>query len=95
MGMEKYEFFVRRTPNTLVYDSGWSLDNKTGGWRTLRPVKDEERCNDCGLCWLYCPDGAIDRDGIAIDYAYCKGCGICATECKVGAIEMVREGEEP
>ena len=95
MGMEKYEFFVRRTPNTLVYDSGWSRDNATGSWRALRPVKDAAKCTGCALCWMFCPEGLISRPGFEIDYAYCKGCGICAQECKVGALVMVREGEAP
>ena len=91
MGMEKYEAFVKRAHSTLTYDPGWSRDNKTGAWRTLRPVLDAKKCNDCSLCWLYCPDGAIANPGWAIDYDYCKGCGICAEACHVGAIAMVRE----
>ena len=93
MGMEKYEFFVRRARSTLTYDPGWSADNRTGSWRALRPVIDFEKCSRCGICWLFCPDGTIDRDTFHIDYTYCKGCGICATECRIHAIEMVREGE--
>ena len=30
MGMEKYEAFVRRARSTLIYDPGWSKDNKNG-----------------------------------------------------------------
>jgi 2-oxoacid:acceptor oxidoreductase delta subunit (pyruvate/2-ketoisovalerate family) len=93
MGMEKYEIFVKRTKNVLTYDPGWSEDNLTGAWRALRPIKDDEKCTDCGLCWLYCPEGCIDPESHAIDYAYCKGCGICARECRVCALELVREDE--
>ena len=93
MGIEKYEGFVRRTNCVLTYDPGWSEDNKTGSWRTLRPVKDAERCSDCGLCWVYCPEGCISHGNWEIDYTYCKGCGICHVECKRGAIDLVREGE--
>jgi pyruvate ferredoxin oxidoreductase delta subunit len=93
MGMEKYEAFVRRARNTLTYDCGWAADNLTGAWRALRPRRDAERCNDCGLCWLYCPEGCIQPGTFEIDFAYCKGCGICATECRIGAIEMEREEE--
>ncbi len=93
MGMEKYEGFVCRAKSTLTYDPGWSRENKTGSWRIMRPVRDPEKCNDCDLCWLYCPDGAIARSGYDIDYEYCKGCGICAEACKVAAIDMVRETE--
>ena len=93
MGMEKYEAYVRRCKTTLTYDPGWSEDNLTGSWRASKPVLDRDQCNDCGLCWLYCPDTCIERGSYEINYAYCKGCGICAEECKVGAIVMVREGE--
>lgn len=92
MGMEKYEWFVRRTRSTLTYDPGWSRENLTGGWRTERPVLDPSQCNDCSLCWLYCPDGCIEHGTWEIDLAYCKGCGICATECRKNAIEMAPEG---
>ncbi len=92
MGMEKYECFVRRAANTLTYDPGWSCDNCTGSWRTTRPVLNAELCNECGLCWLFCPDGCFDRETFAINYVYCKGCGICAVECPRNAIEMEREG---
>jgi 2-oxoacid:acceptor oxidoreductase delta subunit (pyruvate/2-ketoisovalerate family) len=93
MGLEKYEAYVRRARSTLTYDPGWSLENPTGMWRALRPVRDADKCNECGLCWLYCPDGCVDGESFVIDYAYCKGCGICAAQCKVDAIKMERESE--
>jgi len=91
MGLERYESFVRQARTTLTYPPGWSRENPTGLWRSQRPVRDAARCNDCGLCWLYCPDACIDADTFVVDLAYCKGCGICAEECKVGAIRMERE----
>ena len=93
MGMEKYEAYVRRAKTSLTYDPGWSCENLTGGWRAFKPVIDRERCNDCGLCWLYCPEGCITHKTHEIDLDYCKGCGICAHECRRGAIEMEREAE--
>jgi pyruvate ferredoxin oxidoreductase delta subunit len=63
---------------------------RTGSWRVFRPVIDTEKCNQCGLCQIYCPEGAIDQD-LTIDYNFCKGCGICTNECPKKAIEMVRE----
>lgn len=63
---------------------------KTGSWRVFRPVIDAGKCNQCGLCALYCPEAAIDEE-FKIDLDYCKGCGICANECPKKAIEMVRE----
>ena len=64
MGMERYEEFVRRARGSLVYDPGWSCDNLTGAWRTERPVMDVERCNQCNMCWLYCPEGCISHGEI-------------------------------
>ena len=67
---------------------------RTGGWRVYRPVVDLSRCTKCGLCWLYCPENAIEwlEDGrVSIDYDYCKGCGVCADVCPVKVIEMVKE----
>ena len=55
---------------------------------------DLDRCIDCLLCWLYCPDGAVATDGGAfatIDLDVCKGCELCAAVCPVGAIEMAPE----
>ena len=68
----------------------------TGNWRTFRPVIDQENCNQCGFCWMYCPEGVIKKtdDGkLLIELQYCKGCGICARECPTKNIEMIRESE--
>lgn len=91
MGLEKYEDWVRLSNGTLTYPPGWSEENLTGTWRTARPVLDPDRCTGCALCWLYCPDQAIERGTFAVDLRYCKGCGICERECKAGAIRMERE----
>ncbi|MDY6965948.1 MAG: 4Fe-4S binding protein [Halobacteriota archaeon] len=66
---------------------------KTGTWRLFKPLIDEEKCNSCGLCYLYCPEGVISPE-IDIDYEYCKGCGICENECPRDAITMVEETGE-
>ena len=63
---------------------------QTGSWRVFRPVVDKEKCNECGLCAQFCPDGTID-DELNVDLDFCKGCGICANECPKKAISMVRE----
>jgi 2-oxoacid:acceptor oxidoreductase delta subunit (pyruvate/2-ketoisovalerate family) len=69
----------------------------TGEWRTgLKPDVDLALCVDCLLCWLYCPDSAVEVDGTAFagfDLDHCKGCELCAAVCPTGAIEMVRDGD--
>ncbi|MEM2943761.1 MAG: 4Fe-4S binding protein [Methanomassiliicoccales archaeon] len=70
-------------------------DNKTGTWRTIRPVINAEKCTRCYICWKFCPDVSVevDKEGDypRVNYEYCKGCGICANECPSGAITMEKE----
>jgi 2-oxoacid:acceptor oxidoreductase delta subunit (pyruvate/2-ketoisovalerate family) len=66
---------------------GSTVRNKTGSWRTFKPVSDREKCVECFNCYLFCPEGCIDTD-FNIDYDFCKGCGICKNECPVNAIDM-------
>ena len=67
--------------------------NETGEWRSQRPLLDLEKCNRCGICWMYCPDNAIRPlgDSFQVSYKYCKECGICAIECPKKAIALVTE----
>jgi pyruvate ferredoxin oxidoreductase delta subunit len=77
--------------------AGNSCEYRTGGWRSVRPVRDDEKCTQCLLCWIFCPDTSIkveDEKVVDFDYDHCKGCGVCAHECPADAIEMVPEGCE-
>ncbi len=67
--------------------------NKTGSWRSVKPVIDYDLCIKCMKCWKFCPDVSIriEEEMPIIDYTYCKGCGICAQECPVGAINLEHE----
>ena len=38
-----------------VCEPGTTLTNKTGGWRTFKPVYDYDKCIKCKLCELLCP----------------------------------------
>lgn len=64
---------------------------KPGDKRKSAPMWDKDRCTRCGLCFIYCPDGAVYRcdDGF-FDVALekCKGCKICHSECMFGALSM-------
>lgn len=79
-------------PISLPIDGAMGI---TGDWRTFRPVINQEGCNKCGICWMYCPEGTIKKNygSFEIDLVYCKGCGICAKECPTNNIEMVREDD--
>ncbi|HID96049.1 MAG TPA: ferredoxin [Candidatus Latescibacteria bacterium] len=80
----------------VIVEPGSAAEYPTGDWRTYRPTRDENKCTNCLLCWICCPDSSIMvEDGriIGIDYKHCKGCGICAQVCppKIKAIMMVEE----
>lgn len=79
----------------VVVEPANSREYRTGDWRTGgHPVVDTSRCTKCTLCYIYCPDGAIERseEGYFLpNLTYCKGCGICAEECPVHCIEMTEE----
>ncbi len=78
----------------IIPEAGNSAQYKTGGWRSYRPIRDNEQCNDCLICFIYCPEAAIggEKDQIGpINLDFCKGCGICAYECPKKAIKMVEE----
>ena len=81
----------------IIAEAGNAVLRKTGDWRSQRPIIDREKCNKCGLCWLYCPDAAIEplNDGYyETDLFHCKGCGICAKVCPKEAITMIEEEEK-
>ncbi len=84
----------------LIVEPHTSLENKTGTWRSFKPVWDPDKCIHCMFCVFYCPDSAIPitKDEkpkrLDTDLNYCKGCGICANVCPTNAIEMVEEGDE-
>lgn len=61
------------------------------GWRSRWPEIALDDCNACGLCLLFCPEGALQWTAerlpvVATDW--CKGCGLCARECPKQLIAM-------
>ncbi len=90
---------VLPTPGNTAYND---LHTSRTGWM---PVLDRDKCIDCGMCDLVCPDlclvwsthigadgqPAVRLDGI--DYQYCKGCMRCVETCSTAA--MTREEEVP
>lgn len=81
-------------PLSAWYPGGYSgvKDNKVS--RTIRPEWDHEKCIMCSLCWIYCPEGCIDRScgKMIVNLDYCRGCGVCAQECPKQAVTMKKEG---
>ncbi len=91
-----------------ILEAGNATKYLTGGWRSLRPIRDEKQCTHCMICWVYCPDSIVHTENGKVtyfDYEHCKGCGICAQECPVKVtihsftgkpgkvIQMVEEGQ--
>ena len=83
-------------PGAVIVEPGNTVEYKSGKWRAFRPVIDYEKCINCMICWIYCPDGCImvkDSKVEGFDLEHCKGCGICAHECPKEAITMVEEAK--
>lgn len=86
-------------PGNTVHND---LHTSRSGWL---PVLDAEKCIDCGMCDMVCPDLCLvwstrsGEDGQplvkldGIDYRYCKGCMRCVETCSTFA--MTREAETP
>jgi len=84
-------------PGNTVHND---LHTSRNGWM---PVLDADKCIDCGMCDMVCPDlclvwstttgddgqPAVKLDGI--DYRYCKGCMRCVETCST--LAMTREPE--
>ena len=87
-----YESPLLGAPSVLA--AGNAEQRHTGSWRIERPEIDYDICTRCGLCYVLCPDGAIELDDEgypAIDYDNCKGCMICAHECPIRGILRQKE----
>jgi pyruvate ferredoxin oxidoreductase delta subunit len=95
---EKTKTNSKFLPMPIITKPATTLQNKTGSWRSFKPVLNKDKCTGCLTCWVLCPDSSIKKVKldkgfkVAINYDYCKGCGICATECPVNAISMERKG---
>lgn len=90
---------VLPTPGNTAHND---LHTSRTGWM---PVLDRDKCIDCGMCDMVCPDLCLvwstrtDAEGKpsvrldGIDYQYCKGCMRCVETCSTQA--MTREAELP
>jgi Pyruvate:ferredoxin oxidoreductase and related 2-oxoacid:ferredoxin oxidoreductases, delta subunit len=57
--MENLVSFKEMAPGGIVVNPGNSLEYKTGDWKVLIPVINQETCTRCRICWYVCPDNAI------------------------------------
>lgn len=88
---------MKLNEGATITEAGNAVSNRTGEWRTFRPVVDLAKCTGCGICVKFCPDNAlklVDVKGkkkVKIDYEHCKGCLICVGECPFKAYASERE----
>jgi len=83
----------------LIIEAGNAEKYETGSWRSFRPVRDDEKCIHCLICWIFCPDSAIiveDGKVVGVDLDHCKRLRNLRPRVprrKVQAITMVKESE--
>jgi 2-oxoacid:acceptor oxidoreductase delta subunit (pyruvate/2-ketoisovalerate family) len=79
-------------PQVIVSDLRMD-SNKTGNWRSMKPIIDAKKCTGCLICWKYCPEACVSlTDKVPeIDMNFCKGCGVCIEECPPEAIVFEEE----
>lgn len=85
------------TPGGTIDMPGNADNFKTGDWRTMIPVWNEDKCKQCLLCAPVCPDTSIpvqDSKRLDFDFDHCKGCGICAKVCPFNAIDFIKDEKE-
>ena len=83
---------AQATPSIVAV--GNSPARHTGSWRQFRPVLQPEKCTQCWLCFVWCPEAAIaldDNEYPVVDYDVCKGCLLCAHECPTHAFNVEEE----
>lgn len=79
---------------TAIVVPGSARHNRTGDWRSSRPVWAHDKCIRCGLCVIFCPEGCVGWSPAGLpeaDLEYCKGCAICVRECWTTCIRMIEE----
>ncbi len=58
-----------------------------GSKRRLVVTRDEDKCNECGLCKRACPLGLNPAGGDSLS-AYCWNCGECIDACRQRALDF-------
>lgn len=62
--------------------------NRTSAWSPTHPKFFIDKCTQCNLCVIQCPEDAFIKEKVdgelkitGIDYYFCKGCTICQKVC--------------
>jgi pyruvate ferredoxin oxidoreductase delta subunit len=80
----------------ILPEAGSAYEYDTGSWTVFYAKFWPDRCIQCYICWIVCPDSSIivkDGNVVGVDLKHCKGCGLCASECppKANALTMERK----
>ena len=73
---------VPGNPYPYQFYNAKSSQNKSIDIRKVKPETDPEKCNNCGLCAMLCPMGAIDPSNCSLVPGICIKCGACIKLCR-------------
>ena len=76
---------VPGNPYPYKFYNAKSSENKSIDIRKVKPETDPEKCNNCGLCAMLCPMGAIDSTNCSLTPGICIKCCACIKKCKTKA----------
>lgn len=76
---------VPGNPYPYQFYNAKSKKNSSIDIRKVKPETDPQRCNNCGICAMLCPMGAINPANCAEVPGICIKCGACVKKCKTKA----------
>lgn len=77
----KEELQVPGNPYPYAFYNAKSKSNKSIDIRKVKPETDADKCNNCGICAMLCPMGAINVASCADVPGICIKCGACVKRC--------------
>ncbi len=76
---------VPGNPYPYKFYNAKSSQDKSIDIRKVKPETDPDKCNNCGLCAMLCPMGAIDPTNCSLTPGICIKCCACVKKCKTKA----------